>query len=69
MKSLFTAALVALFLGQEAQAVSHKDKSHYRPYTNGRTPWYKTHPRHAPIGHPVDYYVPNFGVDAEILST
>ena len=69
MKSIITISLVAFFLGQEAQALTHKDKNHYRPYTNGRTPWYKTHPRHAAIGHPVNYFVPNFGVDADIASS
>ena len=69
MKSIISISLAAFFLGQEVQAMTHKDKNHYRPFTNGRTPWYKTHPRHAAIGHPVDYKVPNFGVDADIASS
>ena len=41
----------------------------YRPYTNGRTPWYSVPPRAPAIGHPIGYFVPNFGVDNDILDS
>jgi len=49
--------ILALFLNEEVSAAQ------FRPYTNGRTPWYST-PKKAPeVGFPHDYFVPNFGLD------
>ena len=41
----------------------------YRPYTDGRTPWYKKYPREPKEEHPVNYFVPDFGVDEDIQNT
>ena len=56
------AYVLALFLGS-AEAVK------YRPYVNGRTPWYKSYPREPEAGFKHSYFVPNFGVDKDILQT
>jgi len=40
----------------------------YRPYVNGRTPWYKTVPEREPE-YPYNYKVPNFGTDRNIEET
>ena len=41
----------------------------YRPYVDGRTPWYKTMPREHAVEYPRDYYVPSYGVDREITAS
>ena len=41
----------------------------YRPYVDGRTPWYKTTPKEPEIDFPHDYKVPSFGADPEITHT
>ena len=33
----------------------------FRPYTDGRTPWYKVASRPDPTPFPHNYFVPNFG--------
>ena len=38
----------------------------FRPYTDGRTPWYKTADRPDPTPFPHDYFVPDFGEDRDI---
>jgi hypothetical protein len=53
------AFVLALFL-YGTEAVS------FRPYTNGRTPWYTEPPKAPKDDHPVDYPVPNFGQDRDI---
>ena len=41
----------------------------FRPYVDGRTPWYKTSPKVDKIEFPHDYVVPSYGEDPEILAT
>lgn len=41
----------------------------FRPYTDGRTPWYATTAREDPYPWPHDYFVPDFGVDRDIKLT
>lgn len=48
---------------QEALAIK------YRPYTEGRTPWYKTVPHVREPDFPYDYKVPNLGEDREMEDT
>jgi len=51
--------VLALFLyGTEA--------AQFRPYVNGRTPWYSQPARAPKDDHPVDYPVPDFGIDRDI---
>jgi hypothetical protein len=42
------------------------NKLAFRPYTDGRTPWYKTASRPDPTPFPNGYFVPNFGEDTEM---
>jgi hypothetical protein len=41
----------------------------YRPYTDGRTPWYKTTPKEPEPDFPHDYKVPSFGADQDMTHT
>jgi hypothetical protein len=47
---------MALIYGAEA----------YRPYTDGRTPWYTKASRPDPTPFPHNYFVPNFGADPDM---
>jgi len=58
-----TSAMVVAFLMGSAEAVQ------YRPYVDGRTPWYVTSPSAPATDFPHDYPVPDFGVDHEIKYT
>lgn len=44
-------------------------KTEFRPYTDGRTPWYTTTSRPDPTPFPHGYFVPNFGEDKDITIT
>ena len=55
--------ILALFLSEEVSAVQ------FRPYTNGRTPWYTSPPKAPEVGFKHDYFVPNFGLDHDVLGT
>jgi hypothetical protein len=57
------ATVLALFMAGTTEAVQ------YRPFVDGRTPWYKTSPKAASIDFPHDYKVPDFGVDSDIKAT
>ena len=57
-----TSLVLAIFLGSA-------DALEFRPYVNGRTPWYTQPPRGPKDDHPVDYPVPNFGQDKDIRDT
>jgi len=65
--------VLALFLGEEVAAIRMvpDDDSHvqFRPYTTGRTPWYKSPPKEPKIEFKHDYFVPNFGVDQDVVTT
>ena len=65
--------VLAIFLAGSAEAVQHRPHSHsalqYRPYVDGRTPWYKTSPSSPATDFPHNYFVPNNGVDHEIKIT
>jgi len=63
MKSKTSAMILALLFAGSAEAVR------YRPFVDGRTPWYKTSPGVAPVDFPHDYKVSDFGVDHEIKSS
>lgn len=41
----------------------------YRPFVDGRTPWYKTFPAAPEVGFNHGYKVPDFGVDTDIKSS
>jgi hypothetical protein len=41
----------------------------YRPYVDGRTPWYRTSPSAPATDFPHNYPVPDFGVDHDIKYT
>ena len=58
---MYKTQIIALFLGS-AEAVK------YRPYVNGRTPWYKAAKGVEP-NFDTGYFVPNFGVDSDILAS
>ena len=53
------AIVLGIFLGTV-------DAVQYRPYVNGRTPWYKDLPKAPEPNFKIDYFVPNFGMDHEI---
>ena len=57
-----TAILALLFAGSTSAI-------QYRPYVDGRTPWYKTSPKAPEVGFDHDYFVPNFGEDHDIKFT
>lgn len=57
----YTLAVLALIYGADALK--------FRPYTEGRTPWYKTTSRPNPTPWPHNYSVPNFGADSDIAGT
>ena len=64
-------SIVIALLCYNAQAIKrpqYNELLEYRPYVNGRTPWYKTVPEREP-DHPYNYKVPNFGVDRNIEDT
>jgi len=63
MKSKTSALILTLLFAGSAEAVR------YRPYADGRTPWYKTSPGAPEIDFPHDYKVADFGVDHDIKST
>ena len=73
MKTQTSAMVLAIFLAGSAEAVQHRPHSHqalqYRPYVDGRTPWYKTSPSSPATDFPNNYFVPNNGVDHEIKFT
>ena len=48
----------------------HQKETHYRPLA-GTAPWHKDQREYAWFKpeHPVDYFVPNFGVDHDIKNT
>jgi hypothetical protein len=62
LKSTTSAFVLALFLA-DAQAVK------YRPYTNGRSPWYKEYAKEPTVDHDINYFVPNFGLDHNIKAS
>jgi len=72
-----TCALVLSLLFADASArpfynelVGSSEQLEFRPYTNGDTPWYKTSPKApAPPDYPINYKVPDFGVDQDVVST
>jgi len=41
----------------------------YRPFVDGRTPWYVTSPSQPATDFPHNYPVPDFGVDNEVKYT
>lgn len=57
--------VLALFLCGSAEAVNLQ----YRPWVNGRTPWYKQYARQPKIDHEIDYPVANYGQDHEIMAS
>ena len=65
--------VLALFLGDNVSAIRYapEDDTHvqFRPYTNGRTPWYKSPPKEPKVEFKHDYFVPNFGVDQDVIHT
>ena len=63
----YTLAALALIYGAEAIQIEKQ----FRPYTDGRTPWYvdETENRHNPYPWPHDYKVPDFGPDPDIHAT
>ena len=61
MRRTSLAVLIAL-IGESAAV-------QYRPYTDGRTPWYKKYPREPKDEFPVNYAVPNFGEDQDIVAS
>ena len=63
MKTKTSATILALLFAGSAEAIR------YRPYVDGRTPWYKTFPSAPEVDFPHDYAVANFGVDHDIKST
>jgi len=65
--------VLAIFLGDNVAALRYApdDDSHvqFRPYTSGRTPWYKSPPKEPKVEFPHDYFVPSFGVDQDVITT
>lgn len=59
--------LAVLFSTADAVALKHHHK--YRPYTDGSTPWYKTHARQPAVGFAHGYSVPSYGDDPDIAGT
>jgi hypothetical protein len=45
------------------------DAVQFRPYQDGRTPWYKKAKRPDQTPFPHNYKVPNFGKDSDIAAT
>lgn len=62
MKST-SAFVLSLFLYGEAEAIK------YRPYVNGDTPWYKPSLHQPKDEFPINYPVPDFGEDKDIIET
>ena len=64
---------MALFLGDNVSAIKYRpsDDEHvqFRPYTSGRTPWYKSPPKEPKVEFPHDYFVANFGQDQDVIQT
>jgi hypothetical protein len=58
-----TSAMVLAALMSTTSAIQ------YRPYTDGRTPWYVTSPSLPATDFPHNYPVPNFGPDHDIKFT
>ena len=54
--------VLALFMGTTSAV-------QYRPFVDGRTPWYVTSPSQPATDFPHNYPVPDFGVDEDIVST
>lgn len=63
----FTIAL--LFAG--AQAINKNTLATFRPLpeATGAAPWHNYNPSKQEVGHPIDYPVPNLGLDHEIRVT
>ena len=62
-----SAMVLALLFAGSAEAVNVQHT--YRPYVDGRTPWYKTFPAAPEVGFNHGYKVPDFGVDTDIKSS
>ena len=65
--------VLAIFLAGSVEAVQRRPQENealqYRPYVDGRTPWYKTSPSAPATDFPHNYFVPDFGVDHDIKFT
>ena len=66
---MFKFVLVALFANDvSAHRHHHHHVKSYRPIP-GTAPWDKEVPKHPKVDFPHDYFVPNFGVDHDIVAT
>jgi hypothetical protein len=63
MKSVSFAVMALIYGIDQASAVQ------FRPYTDGRSPWYKKASRPDPTPFPHGYKVPSFGDDVDMAAT